>query len=247
MILSIDLAKLNNAGYIQFSRNFLDIIVRHNPAALKVEPEYKALDNVLKEIEAVFKTDQASKFTPLIETLDIRRDNAIMGIYKCVDGFTYYFEPGKKAAAELLMGQLKVYGQASDVAKASLPAETAIVTSLVGDLGNKAELKAAVELLSLADWVTELQTANMELDKMYVERMVETGNANPNTIRDKRLEAYTLYYELREMVAAQARVAKNEAPYPQTINELNAVVEQYNLILASKGDGKGEDIQVIAA
>lgn len=240
MILSIDLAKLSNAGYIQFSRNFLDVVASHNPVTLKVEPEYTALDNELKVIEAVFKTDQASKFTPVIEALDMRRDNAIMGIYKNVDGFTHYFEPAKKAAAEVLMQQLKVYGAATDITLTALPLETAIVTSLVGDLGNKSELKAAVELLSLADWVAELQTANELLNQKYVERMVETGNANPNTIRGKRIEAYAQYYALRDMLAAQARVAQNAPPYPQTINELNAVVEQYNVVINGRGGGKDD-------
>jgi Family of unknown function (DUF6261) len=238
MIVSIDLAKLSNAGYIQFSRNFLDIVASHNPVILKVEPEYTALDNELKVIEAVFKTDQASKLTPVIEALDIRRDNAIMGIYKCVDGFTHYFEPAKKAAAEVLMQQLKVYGAATSITLTALPMETAILTSLVGDLGNKPELNAALKQLSLGEWVDELQAANELLNQKYVERMVETGNANPNTIRGKRIEAYAQYYALRDMLAAQALVAKNAPPYPQTINELNAVVEQYNLIIAGRGTDK---------
>lgn len=240
MIQSIDIAKLSNAEYIQFSRDFLNIVARNNQAVLKVEPEYQALNESLTVIEAVFKIDQGSNITPLIEALDMRRDNAIMGIYKCVDGFTHYFEPAKKEAADVLKNHLLVYGSASDVIRTSLPAETATVTSLVGDLGSKPELKAAVELLALTEWVAELQTANELLNQKYVERMVETGNANPNTIRGKRIEAYAQYYALRDMLVAQARVAKNAPPYPQTINELNAVVEQYNVVITGRGGGKND-------
>lgn len=240
MIQSIDIAKLSNAEYIQFSRDFLNIVARHNQTVLKVQPEHQALNDSLTAIEALFKIDQGSNITPLIEALDIRRDNAIMGIYKCVDGFTHYFEPTKKEAADVLKNHLLVYGPASDVAKTSLPAETATINSLVGDLGNKSELKVAVELLALTDWVAELQTANELLNQKYVERMVETGNANPNTIRGKRIEAYAQYYALRDMLVAQARVAKNVPPYPQTINELNAVVEQYNLVITGRGGGKDD-------
>lgn len=239
MIQSIDITKLRNAEYIQFSRDFLTVVALNNQATLKVVPEYTAFDAVIQVIEGVFKTDQGSNITPLIEALDIRRDVAIMGIYKCVDGFTHHYEPSKKQAADVLLNHLKVYGPAGNITITALPAETAIVNSMVADLGTKAELKAALELLGLGDWVAELQSANEQLSQKYIERIVETGNANSNVIKDKRLEANALYYELRNMVVAQATVVKNAPPFSKAIGELNAVVEQYNAVLVGRGGNNG--------
>jgi Family of unknown function (DUF6261) len=234
MIQAIDIAKFRNPEYIQFSRNYLSIVLLNNPAALKVQPEYDTFDVVLKDIEGLFKTDQGSNITPVIEALDARRDTAVTGIYKSIDACTNHFDAAKKQAADVLMGQLKVYGTATSVATASLPAETAIITSMVTDFTEKHQFTAAIGLLQLTDWVTELKTANDLLAQKYIERTVELGGSNPNTIKDKRTEANILYYALRDMLAAQATVAKNADPYPKAISELNALIDQYNVLLAGR-------------
>ncbi len=234
MIQAIDILRLRNPEYIQFSRNFLTIVSLNNPTTLKVQPEYDAFDGVIKEIEALFKTDQGSNITPIIEALDVRRDTAIGGIFKYIDACTSHFNDAKKQAADVLMSQLKVYGTATSVATASLPAETAIITSLVTDFTAKPDFAAAIAALTLTDWVTELKTANELLAQKYIERTVELGGNNPNTLKDKRTEANLLYYALRDMLAAQATVAKSAAPFAKTISEVNALVDQYNILLAGR-------------
>ncbi len=234
MIQAIDILRLRNPEYIQFSRNFLTIVALNDPATLKVQPEYDGFDAVLKDIESLFKTDQGSNITPVIEALVMRRDKAVTGIYKYIDACTSHFDGAKKQAADMLMSQLKVYGTATSVATASLPAETAIITSMVTDFTTKPDFAAAIAGLTLADWVAELKTANDLLAQKYIERTVELGGSNPNTLKDKRTEANILYYTLRDMLAAQATVAKNAAPFAKTISEVNALIDQYNVLLAGR-------------
>ncbi len=234
MIQSIDIAKLRNPEYIEFSQNFLSIIALNNPAALKVLDEYNVFEGAVKEIEGLFKTDLGSNLTPVIEELDIRRDTAIMGIFKCADGYAHHFSPAKKEAAAVLLNQLKVYGTATSVTNSNLPSETTMVRSLVSDCTTKPAVIAAIKELGMEDWVAELQAANNLLAQNYVDRSVELGNNNAGSIKDKRLEANTLYYALRDMLQAQATVAKNAVPYPQVINSLNGSIDRYNLILAGR-------------
>lgn len=241
MVLTIDILKFRNAEYIQFGRDFLAILALNNQTALKVVPQYIAFDKVIGEIEALFKTDQGSNLTPLIDAMDERRDMAVTGIFKYIEAFTNHFDADKKQAGDLLMNQLKVYGTISSVITSSLSAETAIVNSLVADFTTKAQFKGAMELLALGDWLTELQTANELLSNKYIERTVELGGANPSNIKDKRNEANLLYYALRNMLVAQATVALNAPPYPKTINELNALIEQNNVTLAGRANTKNDD------
>ncbi len=234
MIQSIDIAKLRNPEYIEFSKNFLSIITLNNPATLQVLDEFNAFKGAVPEIEGLFKTDQGSNLTPVIEELDIRRDTAIMGIFKCTDGYTHHFSPAKKEAATVLLNQLKVYGTATGVSNSNLPSETTMVRSLVSDCTTKPAVIFAIRELGMEDWVAELEAANNLLAQNYVDRSVELGNNNPGSIKDKRLEANALYYALRDMLQAQAIVSKNAAPYPQVINSLNGSIERYNLILAGR-------------
>ena len=234
MIQSINLLLLRNAEYIQFSRNLLQIIHLNDETILKSKAEYDAFGLVITAIEALFKTDQGSNITPIIEALDARRDMAVSGIFKNIDSYTSHFTPAKVDAANVLTDALKVYGTATAVAASSLPAETAIVNSMISDVTTKANLIAAVTELGLTSWFAELKTANDLLAQKYIERTQELGGANPNTIKDKRNEANNLYYELRDMIAAQATVAKNAVPFPKTISEINALIDQYNLIITNR-------------
>ena len=124
---------------------------------------------------------------------------------------------------------------ATEVATSSLPAETAIVKNIVTDVTTKANLVAAVATLGLDTWFTELKTANDLLDAKYIERTVELGGANPNTIKDKRNDANNVYYALRDMLQGQATVDKGAtAVFATTINQINVLIDQYNLILTNR-------------
>lgn len=233
-IQSIDIKSLRNAEYIQFGRSFLNLTHLSNEKTLKVEDEYKAFDGIVKNIEGIFKTDQGSLLTPIIETLDFTRDTYYIGIYKHIESYTSHFDPAKVAAANILLDSLKIYGTASAVAASSLPAETTSINSWVNDVKTKTNLINATAELGIDAWIDALKAANDELDRKYIERTIELGGANPNTIKDKRNEGNNLYYALRDMLLAQATVSKNADPYPTLINQLNALIDQYNLILTNR-------------
>ncbi len=235
LINALDISKLRNAEYIQFGRDFLKIIFLNNKATLKVAAEYDSYDVIISAIETLFKIDQGSDLTPIIEALDRRRDNAVMGIFKNIDSYTLHFTPAQIDAANVLTNYLKIYGTATAIAASSLPSETTTVKNMVADVTTKANLVAAVTTLGLTPWFNELKAANDALEVKYIERTQELGGANPNTIKDKRNEANTIYYALRDMLQGQALVDKGVTPvFAKTINELNALIEQYNTLLNSR-------------
>ncbi len=231
---AIDLIKLRNSEFIQLHKDLLNLVHLNDETILKCKPQYDAMVTIVAVIEAIFKTDQGSNTTPIIEALDARRDTALTGISKNIDSYLNHFLVAKVNAANVLVDYLKIYGNATTVTASSLPAETAIVNSMIGDVTTKANLIAVVTELGLTSWFAELKAANDLLAQKYIDRTVELGGANPNTIKDKRNEANNLYYELRDMIAAQATVAKNAVPFPKTINEINALIDQYNLILTNR-------------
>jgi hypothetical protein len=240
----IDLQSLRNAEFIQFSNDGLDIIHKYDENVLKVSKPYLPFQAKMREITALFKKDQGSNITPKIEKADVRRDDAYMGISKNIESYLTHFDENVKAASQLLWDRLKVFGIATDVVTAALPAETAILNSVVTEFTTVNEYKDAVAMLNLTAWIAELKTANDDLAKLYKQRTEELGEANPNKIKDLRLAANQLYYNLREMLQSQATVAEFASPYDKCINELNAHIEQYNQILikreASAKDKKRE-------
>lgn len=231
---AIDLKSLRNSESIQFTTDFLDLVHLNDETVLKCKPQYDALKALNTEIEGMFKTDQGSNVTPVIEALDAKRDNAVMGIFKNIDSLTHHFTDAKANAANALFDAFKIYGTATEIKYSSLPAETTTIKSMVTDVSTKPNLVAAATELGLTNWFTHLQTINEELAQKYIERTQELGGANPNTIKDKRLEGIQLFYNLRDMILAQATVSSFAAPYPKIINEVNALINQYNLIITNR-------------
>jgi hypothetical protein len=60
------------------------------------------------------------------------------------------------------------------------------------------------------------------------------GAVNPATILEKRLESVQLYYALRDRLAAHHNINDGANPWGKTVNELNALIDQYNVLLAGR-------------
>ena len=235
MIQGISLRDLRNAEYVQFSKDVMGIVTLNNIGALDVAVQFAAFQNITNEIEAIFATDQGSDTTPLIQSLDIRRDNAIQGIISLVNAMTFHFDPAINAAAVAITEQLKLYGNGqTGISKQNYMAETASITNIIADWDTKPNLTAAINTLGLAAWKAELNTANQLFNPAYLARTQEIGAANPNTIKDKRLESANLYYALRDRIGAFYTINNAANPWGKTVNEINALIEQYNLLLANR-------------
>ena len=234
MITGIDLTKLRNAEYLQLMVDVLQLVTQNNPNLLKVVDDFNGLQAATTAIEGLFKTEQSSPLTPIIEALDVRRDSALMGIFKIIEASTYHFIPSVKEAAGNLLKYINIYGVASTVAGLNLQAETATVANIVTELQTRTDLVTATTLLGLTTWVAELKTANTLLSEKYLERTTELAGANPDNIKQKRIACNTAYYSLRDMLQSYNVITKGAVPYSKTINELNTLIDQYNILLIKR-------------
>ena len=234
MITGIDVTKLRNAEYLQFMMDMLQLVAQNNPDVLKVTDDYNVLQAATAAIGGISKTEQSSPLTPIIEALDARRDSALMGIFKMIEANTSHFDPTIKEAAGALSKYMGIYGVASAVAGLNLQAETATVTSIVTELQTITDLATAINLLGLTSWVAELKTSNTLLGEKYLERTTGSAGADPDTIKQKRIACNTAYYSLRDMLQSYNVITRGAVPYPKIINEMNALIDQYNILLMKR-------------
>ncbi len=234
-ISSIDLPKLRNAEFLQFSKDALAIIQLNDPAALSVTTWYNRFKTVTDAIESLFKTDQSNPITDELQTIDVRRDNAINGISAVAEGFSYHFAPATAAAAKTLTDHLSIFG--AGIARENLQSETAILTSIVTDCKTKPELIAAIAVLGLDSWVTELEIANASFASRYLARTQQLGAVSPDTIKAKRQEAAAAWYKLRDKLDAYYEINEGAEPFAKATNSLNALIAQYNTLINSRKGG----------
>jgi hypothetical protein len=233
MMNAIDLRNLRNAEYLQYIKNYLAIVLRNDPTVLKILAKYDALMDKSNELDALFKKILANENTAELLALDERRDDAINGIYYVAQGYDYHFEPTLQTAGKLIKESFSVYG--GGIAKLNYQAETATISSLVTDWENKAPLVAAFTTLNLTAWKNEMKAANTAFDEKYLDRTQEYGDATPENLKSKREETNVVYYALRDRIDAyHLLVEVPPSPYTTVINQLNALIDQYNTLLNNR-------------
>ncbi len=232
---AIDLRNLRNAEYLQYMKDFAGIINLNNPANLQIAAKLTAFNTKTTELEDLFKKALANDHTKVILALDERRDNALNGIFYFLQGYTYHFDEDKKSNAQLLMSHMAIYG--SGISRHNYQSETATIDNIIGDFNTESDLKDAVLAFDLQPWLDELTDANAQFNTEYLSRTQEYGDANPDTIKSKREEVNVAYYALRDRIdALHTLVETPPSPYTTVINQLNALTEQYNVLLVNRQD-----------
>jgi Family of unknown function (DUF6261) len=232
---TIELQLLRNAEYLQYVKDFSGIIALNNPETLQIDAKLSAFNARIAELEALYKKALANDKTRELLLLDERRDNAINGINYFALSQSYHYNNEKRQKAQLILNNIALYG--SGIPRLNYQAETATLNNLIRDWENKPELMDAITYFDLSDWVNELKDANDQFNAKYLSRTQEYGDANPDTIKSKREEVNAAYYALRDRIdALHLLVETSPSPYTTVINQLNALTDQYNVLLVNRKD-----------
>lgn len=238
MIIAIELQRLRNDEHLQMFKDVAILTLQNDPIALKIKPQFDALQQKNTELDALYKKQAASELTKELDLLDEKRDRAIIGLVLIADGYQYHFDPNFSKAATRLSDNFKLYG--ASIYRQNLQSETNIITSIVNDLEEKPELAAAVTLLGLTAWKNELKAANSLFGAKYLERTVQYSEVTKETMAAKREETNQVYYKLRQHIEANATLDEGNIGYTKLINQINALIEQYNLVLEKRKKNETE-------
>lgn len=229
---SIDPSRFRNTELLQLNNDTLSIVLANGPAALNVTDQYNALQTVNETLKTLFTTDRSNPITDEIIAMDLRRDNAINGIIAHTLALTYHFDETTNLAANVLN---KYFGTYSiGVARQNYASETATLSNIIADLANKPNLSAAAATLLLGDWILELDASNTTFNEKYLARTREFASASADTMKAKRLEAANAFFDLRNNIDAYFTINKGAEPFAKVTNELNALIAQYNVLLAGR-------------
>ena len=231
MIQSIDLTKLRNGEYVQFTNDVLKVVQLNDPTVLQVLAKYNAMNAVKTELEILYKKSTENPITAEIEDLDKRRDNAVSGILGMINSYGFHYEEAFSGPSKAVQNYLKIY--TDNIAQENYNAETATISNLVDDFENKPELTAALTTLHLIEWKDELKASNNKFNERYIARTQDLATATPDNLKSKRVEANMAYYELRDHIFSHSIIAPS-ALYTKTINEINVLIAQYNTLLAGR-------------
>ena len=228
MLNSINLYALRNDEFIQVFRDITDLISRFDVSKLQIEKEAHAMKQMLKDLDDIFGAyARGSEHSKFLAEIDAARDRAIMSIKATVSAMTNHYDRKKSDAAELILNQINKYG--ANIARLNYQAETTVIKNLMDDFNDNADLKKALALLGLTDWVEHLNQKNSEFRKNYHNRVDKLSRGKDDAVKNVRPEAKEVLRQFEAKVAA-THLVLGTPDHEQLIKKMNVLADEYNNI-----------------
>ncbi|MBI9069498.1 MAG: hypothetical protein JEZ09_19535 [Salinivirgaceae bacterium] len=228
MIESINLRSLRSGEFTQFTNDVMAILAKADTETLGIKDQAADFNTAVEQLQAGFNKERGSDITAELTEIDARRDACISGIEKLSEAYTLHFEPVIAKAAQELLHKIESYGPR--IAKQNYQTETTIINNLTQAVETDADLKDAVSKLYLSDWFDQLKKENNWFSQRFLDRIDEEAQQSDEKFKELRDTASEAYRTLCMHITAHVTL-KGIAGYDAIINQLNSLIDAYNLTL----------------
>lgn len=241
MITEFAFSKLRIAEHIQCHDDLRKYIDTNNPKNLLIEKSYLRYADKLVQYETGYKKARKSNITSLLMDKDALRDDIFMGINFIATGFAKHWDAPVREQARVLLNSIDNFG--TDLIRKSYQAETTDINSLISQWEKSPELTAILTSFNLITWKNQLKIVNKDFDDLYNKRSVEDGTADAlPAMKLLRKETDGLWDRLRTSINGKledfADDATKLAPYTKLVSGINGILNKYELLVASRKNGK---------
>lgn len=235
MIYKLKFTNLRNNEFLQFMTDSLVVVAQNDPAALQVSDLYAALQQQVQEADKMLKVRRGHILSRTLAEYDARREAALTGMQRTMEGARYSPLPAEREAAERLQNHFAGFGKY--LTKYNYQGQTAVVRNLIAELSEDSQLQAAVTALGMQKWVDELQTVNTQFQAGFVNRATDMGNSTPQSLGLKRMAITSVWHKMERRLNAHFEISGGGAPWSDAIAGLNGVIENYQALLARRQQG----------
>ncbi|MFC4231052.1 DUF6261 family protein [Parasediminibacterium paludis] len=211
--------------FINFIKNILVIITGNAIVASEIKTFTEALQAKHLQIDAAYAYQKDSPESKEIETQDVRRDVAFMGIKTVANGFAMHFDEAKRQAAKAILACIAKYGK--DIQVQSDTTETTILDKMVTDFETDPILVAACETLGITSWVGELKAANQKFNAKFLERNKKYALKPKESASELKPQVTKVYEALMVQIDSRNNI-DTTGKYTPLVNEINALIAQHN-------------------
>lgn len=223
--------------FITYLKSIAQICIDAGAATLNIDAVNNAVLAAAQQVEAAYAYQKDSPITLELETLDIRRDDALMGIKGVAEGFAKHFDAAHKAAANAILTCFNKYG--TGIIDLNYNAESEVVDKIVHDFETDATLIAALNLLGCTTWVAELKSANTGFKTKFLERNTQYASQPQQSSTQLKPLAIAAYNNLIKNIDSR-NTLDTTGKYTQLIQKINSLTEQYNETVARRAAAKDE-------
>jgi len=207
------------------------------PMRTKLAEFWTPFHQAYNTYDQVFNPARRSLDTEDLEKLDTTRDNALGAYHEAVLGLQRNPNEAKRQAARQLNLNYDTYkpDRTQEYMK-----ETELIQQMTTEIRAQQQLAAAIQLLGLDDYLTDLEQKNQAFADLMKGRTASTEGYQKGAVAEARANVEQKYQLLRQMQNV-ASIYEGDTEYRPFLLAVNAEVEHFNQILNRKGKGNSGD------
>ncbi|MDR2981469.1 MAG: DUF6261 family protein [Puniceicoccales bacterium] len=221
-------ARLRNEEHFGFHSEFVKLANEYS-----LSEAFEALMAIYNEhydeLGAAMEVVRTSSVTRQMVSVDNLRIAAYRRIRSAVRGHLCHAEAEKIEAAERVNDIIRHYG---NVPRMSRDKRTYTVQNMLEDLREK--VAASLQLLGLADWVTELETKNGSYQKLKTTRYEEWGARPAKAMDEYRQATDAAYHSVIRQLEVHGVLNPADENFVSLATALNERVDAYNRLAAQR-------------
>lgn len=224
----LKLAHLRNEEHVQFASDFSTLVNRYNAGNLNIESLFEGFGTFQETESKVMVELRKSATSNKLAILDSERDQLFRGLWLGVQSTQLHYNEEKRDAADRIIIMLEKLG---NVSRKPYNEETAAIDSLI--LDSRTNHSADFATIGMNDWIMELEKKNQAFKDLMTNRYSEDANKLETNMKEVRAKIDELFYDIMKRIDALVLI-NGDQDHKKFIDELNARIEKYNLILAQR-------------
>ena len=203
------------------------------PMRTKLAEFWTSFHQAYNTYDQVFNPARKSLDTEDLANLDTTRDDALGAYHEAVLGLQRNPNEAKRQAARQLNLNYDTYKpeRSQEYMK-----ETELIEQMTTEIRAQQQLAAAIQLLGLDDYLTDLEQKNQAFADLMKGRTASTEGYQKGAVAEARANVEQKYQLLRQMQNV-ASIYEGDTEYRPFLLAVNAEVEHFNQILNRKGKG----------
>ena len=232
---SIAYHSMDNATFLSFMHTIIERGQDEATMREKMGQYYTDFNGAYMQYDLAFNPARRSLESEDLVVLDGDRDNSLGAYHEAVLGLQRNPNEAKRQAARLLKLNFDTYSpdRGQEYMK-----ETELIEQMTTEIHDNANLTAAIELLGLSDYLTDLEQKNQAFATLMSSRTASTEGNVKGAVAAARGDLEEKYQIFRQMLNV-ASIYEGDTDYRSFILSANAEIEHFRQILARKGISSG--------
>jgi hypothetical protein len=228
-IIRIHFPEFRNDEYPLVVSRFIDVVEKHNPAALRIGRSFERLTAFRPQLAKIEVQERADRDSALLLELDRERNTLLKGIRAVAKAFLGMTVEALSAPAAKLLEVLDRHG--SDIAQDNYTAKTKRIDDLSADASGMPDAAEILGAISLKPAFERLNEVNRKFDRVFMHRTGRRAETERVDIRAIRRECDKAIVKLWDAVEYNID-EYGEEDYRLPVAAVNALSAYYRQQLA---------------